>query len=75
MSRGGGGKQPDKPIIFTLQGVLQGCQGGTPGMDKMRERGRAAVECSPLLGSLGGAWRGDRSTRVYTTILVLSLLL
>lgn len=61
----------DKPCIFTLQGSYRGCQDGRPGM--LTGRGKAV--CSPLLWGLSGAGWGDRPTRIYTTILVLGLLL
>jgi len=67
--------QLDKPCVFAIQGSYRGCHDGRPRTDRVRRSGRAKAVCSPLLGSLGGAGWGDRPTRIYTTILVLGLLL
>lgn len=78
VSGGEGGErfgQLDKPCIFAIQGSYRGCRDGRPGTDEVRGRGRVAAVRSPLLGGLGGAGWGDGPTRVYTTVLVLRLLL
>lgn len=69
--------QLDKPCIFAIQGSYRGCRDGRPGTDRVRrkEGEKATAVRSPLLGGLGGAGWGDGPTRVYTTVLVLGLLL
>lgn len=70
--------QLDKPCIFAIQGSYRGLlrwQTGDGQGGEGRKGGRAKVAHSPLLWGLGGAGRGDRPTRIYTTVLVLCLLL